>query len=290
MSTQVLYKTKKFSELAEAYEVDDKSKFLIHDGKGLKRISKADFDKKFTDWKGIHEPMLIVLEQNGAPFHNNIYRGKYLGDQFTDEQHNVIADGTFKDMYIGDYWEIKGYKYRIAAFNYYYMTGDFGQKCYKNHITLVSDKIIDKKPMDTRTTTTSGYLKSTFRVEQLPNIRKKIEDLFNKHVLKHRRLLSSASENGRATKFEWDDSDIEVMNESQVYGISVCSNGNCNITNDNRQFPLFAMDISRSYIEETYWLHNIYNKDSFACVLEDGNADARQSSIDLGIRITFSIN
>ena len=61
---------------------------------------------------------------SGAGAHNSIYRGKYLGASVTAEQYSAIAAGTFDDLYIGDYWTIGGVNYRIAAFDYYYRSGD----------------------------------------------------------------------------------------------------------------------------------------------------------------------
>lgn len=46
--------------------------------------------------------------------HRNIFRGKSLGESITAEQLEVIRDGSFRDLYVGDYWEINGTKYRIA--------------------------------------------------------------------------------------------------------------------------------------------------------------------------------
>ena len=52
-------------------------------------------------------------------FHNSIFRGKNLGTEVTAAQYAAIADGSFTDMYIGDYWVINGRRYRIAHFDYY---------------------------------------------------------------------------------------------------------------------------------------------------------------------------
>lgn len=54
--------------------------------------------------------------------HNNIYRGKYLGNEFSFEQYVRICMQDFSDFYIGDYWgsnNLGSIKYRIAAINYF---------------------------------------------------------------------------------------------------------------------------------------------------------------------------
>ena len=40
--------------------------------------------------------------------HRNVFRGKNLGEFITDEQLAAIRDGSFDDLYVGDYWEING--------------------------------------------------------------------------------------------------------------------------------------------------------------------------------------
>lgn len=54
--------------------------------------------------------------------HKMIYRGKNLGSELTTDQKFEIQNGSFRDLYIGDYWEINGVKYVIVDFDYWYET------------------------------------------------------------------------------------------------------------------------------------------------------------------------
>lgn len=62
---------------------------------------------------------------NAGFAHNLIYRGKCLGDKPTAEQWAAIKNGTFDDMYLGDYWTGVGESgwtdlyWMIVHFNYY---------------------------------------------------------------------------------------------------------------------------------------------------------------------------
>lgn len=51
-------------------------------------------------------PSIDVLNYNNAGAHNSIFRGKNLGTAITAEQLANIRDGSFKDLYIGDYWRL----------------------------------------------------------------------------------------------------------------------------------------------------------------------------------------
>lgn len=50
------------------------------------------------------------VPMSNAGFHNSVYRGKYLGTAVTDTQWTAIGNGTFEDLYIGDYWTIGRYQ------------------------------------------------------------------------------------------------------------------------------------------------------------------------------------
>jgi len=81
-------------------------------------------------------------EPAGAGFHNSIYRGKWLGESPTEKQLEAIENGTFKDLFIGDYWSgNSGINYRIAAFDYYYGVGK--KPCNKHHAVIVPDQTLN---------------------------------------------------------------------------------------------------------------------------------------------------
>ena len=114
---------KKIMELEALAKAESTYNMLMHDGNGLKRIP---LDLAMTG-----------LIYNNAGAHNAIYRGKYLGDHVTDEQWTEIHNGTFRDMYVGDYWVINGITWRIAAFDYWLNHGDTA--CTKRIIVIVPD-------------------------------------------------------------------------------------------------------------------------------------------------------
>ena len=81
--------------------------------------------------------------------HNGCFRGKYLGDTITAEQLDAIYTGTFDDIYVGDYWTIRGMNWRVAAINYFlnYSQGNYNGSTHpaptENHVILFPDDVID---------------------------------------------------------------------------------------------------------------------------------------------------
>ena len=179
---------------------------------GLKRLMAQSVklkDGSYIDSSGVWDiatgkdlaTALSILLADGAGAHNGIYRGKYLGDAATDEQYAAIADGTFRGLYIGDYWIIGGITYRIAAFDYYYNNGDTA--CTIHHVVVVPDTCLYNAQMNTSNTTKGGYVGSAMYTSNLASAKTTIKAAFSGHVLKHRIFLTNAVSNGRASDGAW---------------------------------------------------------------------------------------
>lgn len=235
---------------------------------------KADYASKFPDNAGAH---------------NSIYRGKNLGTSVTAEQYANIANGTFKDMYIGDYWIINGTKYLIAAFNYYYNTGNLLLR--QNHITLVPESPMYNHVMNDTNTTEGGYVGSKMYTEGLEQAKSIIKTDFSGHVVKHRRILCNAVSNGQASGTSWYDSEVELMNEMMVFGSIIngrATYGRFNVGVERTQLPLFALRPDLASIG--YWLRDVCSATNFAYVTYYGNPHYTNASSSLGVRPVFSIS
>lgn len=83
--------------------------------------------------------------QDNAESHNNIYRGKNLGRSLTNIQLQGIKDGTFKDLYVGDYFDFGTQKLRVAHLDYFLertissLEGHL--PLFTHHLVLISDHI-----------------------------------------------------------------------------------------------------------------------------------------------------
>lgn len=230
----------------------------------------------------------------GAGSHNAIYRGKNLGSSVTTEQFAAIAAGTFDDMYIGDYWVINGVNWRIAAFDYYYRTGDID--CTTHHVVIVPDTVLYTAQMNTSDVTTGAYIGSAMYTRNLANAKTAINNAFGSgHILSHRQYLQNAVTNGYASAGSWYDSTVELMTEQNVYGCKVhgdCINGTIfpdSYTVDKSQFPLFALDPTKVNIRNSYWLRDVASSESFCQVYATGDASIDSASVSYGVRPAFSI-
>ncbi len=251
-----------------------------------------------------NEPLIGGVHNAGV--HNAIYRGKNLGSAVTSAQWAEISAGTFKDMYIGDYWTINSIIWRIAAFDYWLNCGD--TSCTTHHIVIVPDSNLltgDGSTtywMNATNITTGAYVGSDFYTGNNSNTGKaqcqsKIQSAFGSaHILTHREYLKIAVTNGYESAGSWYDSDVEMMTEQMVYGCKVfgnCINGTnvpASYTIDNAQLPLFALDHSKICNRANWWLRDVASSAGFADVGNDGAcAYSGASNTWIGVRPAFGI-
>ena len=279
--------TKKFADLEAILSVTGTEQMLIHDGNGVKVITVENLHKGLqTDIDSVRNVLA-----DGAAAHNCIYRGKNLGTSVTEEQYAAISSGKFTDLYIGDYWVIKGVTYRIAAFDYYYNCGD--TNFTKHHVVIVPDTSLYKAQMNTSNVTTGGYTGSAMYKSNLAQAKSTIKAAFGSaHVLTKRELLTNAVNGNTPSGWAWFDSDVELMNEVQVYGSVAwgAHDGNgYNVASGDGQFPLFMFDRTKLHNREDYWLRDVSSATSFSYVGYTGYADSYRASGSRGVRPAFCI-
>lgn len=279
--------TKKFADLEAILSVTGTEQMLIHDGNGVKVITVENLHKGLqTDIDSVRNVLA-----DGAAAHNCIYRGKNLGTSVTEEQYAAISSGKFTDLYIGDYWVIKGVTYRIAAFDYYYNCGD--TNFTKHHVVIVPDTSLYKAQMNTSNVTTGGYTGSAMYKSNLAQAKSTIKAAFGSaHVLTKRELLTNAVNGNTPSGWAWFDSDVELMNEVQVYGSVAwgAHDGNgYNVASGDGQFPLFMFDRTKLHNREDYWLRDVSSAPNFSIVGFNGRADYYGASNSFGVRPAFCI-
>lgn len=279
--------TKKFADLEAILSVTGTEQMLIHDGNGVKVITVENLHKGLqTDIDSVRNVLA-----DGAAAHNCIYRGKNLGTSVTAEQYAAISSGKFTDLYIGDYWVIKGVTYRIAAFDYYYNCGD--TNFTKHHVVIVPDTSLYKAQMNTSNVTTGGYTGSAMYKSNLAQAKTTIKAAFGSaHVLTKRELLTNAVNGNTPSGWAWFDSDVELMNEVQAYGSVAwgAHDGNgYNVASGDGQFPLFMFDRTKLHNREDYWLRDVASATTFSNVGASGRAGNTYASHSYGVRPAFCI-
>ena len=250
--------------------------------------------------------------------HNNIFRGDDLfAKGYTiDDICAMIADGSFSDIYIGDYFTLSGSienvpcfveqtgddgtkslvestqtvtyntKFRIAGLDTYLNTGDTAFTAH--HAVIVPDKNIGTNRMNSTNTAVGGYVNSFMFASVLPVYNTHFDVKLNNHVLTHREILSSSATNSTANNWEWHDIKINLMSEPEVYGSNLWGN-KYDAGVNYRQFPLFR--IASKYIcdRNWCWLKAVAEGNEFVAMTSNGNATRNGAGVALAVRPCFCI-
>ena len=230
----------------------------------------------------------------GAGSHNCFYRGKNLGTSVTSAQWSAISTGKFDDLYIGDYWVINSVNWRIAAFDYYYNTGDTA--CTTHHVVIVPDTSLYTAKMNDAATAAGAYVGSKMYTANLASAKTTINSAFGAaHILNHRNILKNAVSGNFETGDSWYDSAVELMTEANVFGCFIyanCRQGENWATRsqlDRSQYPLFGYRPDLISNGSTYWLRDVAYEASFCMVESKGTSGNKAANSTLGVRPAFCI-
>lgn len=270
------------SELTQINELVSGNKLLVGTTDGNKAIAAED--------------ALFAMLDGFAPveLRRVLFRGKNLGTALTAVQKAAIKDGSFKGMFLGDYWSIGGRIWRIVDMDYWYNCGDTAFTSH--HLVIMPDEALYNVQMNTTNVTTGGYVGSEMYKSNLANAKTIVNAAFQGSVLTHREYLCNAVANGRPSGGAWFDSSIELPNESMMYGhphFSPTSDGStvpAIYTISKTQLALF-MVCPRFIVNRAYnqWLRDVVSSADFADVVSDGNTNYYGASNSFGVRPVFPV-
>lgn len=269
------------SELTQINALTADDKLLIGTAEGNKAIGADDALFAILD-------AFVPKEQRRM-----IYRGKNLGAVVTEEQKANIKNGTFKGFFLGDYWTIGSYTWRIVDFDYWYNCGDTAFT--SPHLVIMPDKPLYNAQMNETNITTGGYTGSLMYTENLAQAKTLAASSFGDLILTHREYLTNAVTDGHASAGAWFDSTLDLPNEIMMYGCHVyaaMNNGTViptNYTIGKTQLALFTVVPKLISNRATFWLRDVVSSATFACVTNGGNTGCGSASDSRGVRPVFAI-
>ena len=271
--------------------------------------NKDDGSKKLATEEYVTNLVCI----NNAGFHNSIFRGKDITSYLTDGSlYTRISNGTFEDLFVGDYIIQNNITWRIAGFDLYLHKGDI--ELTQHHAIIVPDKRLTDCRMKASDTTVNGYRNSSgcdYTMTEVLNTY--ITPVFGNHVIEIRNLLTRGinetgynrygTNSGCSNEVRWYSRKVDLMNEVQVFGSIIWSSSGYDIGSDNCQLPLFRLApefiADRSYENlhqdenpelTWYWLRDIASASSYAGVDTYGNSSGYPASKAAGVRPYFYID
>lgn len=276
----------KITEYPSVTVLADSDLFLLDGTGGTRTISGANIP-------------YAILNLIGPDTHRAFFRGKNLGTTLATGQKTAIQNGTFTDLWLGDYWEIGGVKWRIADFDYWYGSGD--TEFTSHHLVIVPDSNLGTAKMNDTSITTGGYTGSLMYGTNMATAKSSITSAFGSAIKTRREYLINAVTSGYPSDGAFTDSTIELMNEPMVFGSYIYTpsgDGAVTVkryTNSPTQLALFR--VRPDFINKpegaeariSYWLRDVVNSTSFVCVNAYGAPQDASANQEYGIRPAFAI-
>lgn len=246
---------------------------------------------------------LASISQKGTETpeqHRMIFRGKNLGTSVTQAQKTAIQNGTFDDLYVGDYWEIGGVVWRIVDIDYWLHCGDTAFE--NHHLVIMPDRNLYNARMNSSNITDGGYVGSEMYTTNLEQAKTIITNAFGSAVLSHREYLINAVTNGKPSGGSWYNSTVELPGEIMMYGSNIRSVSGSDGTTvaytgtiSKSQLalfqiaPKFIVPYNSSGSRSGIWLRDVVSSSVFAYVLYYGLADWHGASYSGGVRPVFAV-
>ena len=260
----------------------------------------------FADGKELATNDFYSMVPDGAQTHNNIFRGANLWALNATHIAN-IQNGSFKGMFIGDYFTINDSSYVIAGINYKKNHGD--NSSLGNHLVLMPQDW-SKTPtqtlaqdgktthyMNDTDTTEGGFAGSKLYKTYLPQIQTKLESDFGAHLMTFRTVVSThVDDSGAPDQGEWRDAKVSIPNEVMIFGSLLNGNNKngswYNVGDEDSQLPLMRLNDSERCNNRAgaFWLRDIHSASGFASAGNLGDANwAGASDTWSGVRAFFLI-
>lgn len=287
----------KMTDYNSVQNLKENNIFVIDGPDGTKQITAHDLaDSLIGISLKTSDDLYDILDDVIPPVQRRMmWRGKNLGAVVTDDLYEEIDAGTFKGIFLGDYWEIGGRIWRVVDFDYWYDCGD--TSCTTHHLVIMPDHQLYTGQMNTTNNTTGAYVNSAMYKTGLAEAKTIVNGAFTAaHVLNHREYLQNATTSGYASAGAWFDSTAELPNEPMMYGSYIhtpAGNGTIVVNRHTiSKTQLAGMRVNPTLINphrETQWLRDVVSAVYFARVSHNGYAYYYDASNALGVRVVFGL-
>ena len=285
----------KFSEYDQVTSLLAANVFMLDGANGTKIMTAANLTKGLAGLMD-NDTLFSMLDEIGSPkLHRMIFRGKNLGTSLTNDQKAQISAGTFKGLWLGDYWVIGGVTYRIADFDYWYNCGSTAFT--RHHVVVIPDSKLYSAKMNDTNITEGGYYGSKMRgvmVEEtftpyaegcgLASALSTFTTAFGSALLTHPDYICNAVADGKESAGAWVDSIVDLPSEIMMYGTSVRTPSPRLYTCNQIQLALMQADVRFIRTREDIWLRDVVSATDFADVNCIGDASDYNASPSLGVR------
>lgn len=253
------------------YDPDLKPNYLL-----LISNPSTEINGKIDLYNGFYKIYDAAMSNNTAS-KRSLYRGRSLGTTVSSEQYEEIHNGTFHNMFLGDYWDINGIRWVIVDFNYWYGIGPASLAVYTPHVVVMPNDKLYLAPMTDlmsgTITSITGYYGTKLRNQGLSQALLTAQEAFGgNHLLSHPEFISNnitykydtpgvgGSVKEVITTGAWYSTVITIPNEIMITGKNMLSSESSLLYNTDSYNQLAAMSINKNLTiaaRHTMWLRDI---------------------------------
>ena len=284
--------------------------------KALKKLIDIDRLKEFKS--KLNAQNVFESWPDGAEAHNAMWGGRDITAAFNNGTVSAnIANGTFKDIFPGDYITkqvtiprafaddnvtviFDGGTYTvnwvIADCDYWINKGNTATTAH--HVAIVPQVPIFNARMHSTNTTDGGYAGSDMYRKIIPACARGIFHAFgSRHILEFRDGITNSVDTSYVSSGIpqwtgtpgwwgiWALARCNLMSEKMVYGAPICAAGAMDNTMATRQMSAFRLSERLiKYNRHAWWLRDVVHSARFASSDVDGSANATSASSLLGVR------
>lgn len=236
--------------------------------------------------------MVYAIFDDIPAMHNAIYRGRNLGTTISEEHKQAIRTGSFKDLWLGDYWTRATWKYTIAAFDYWYGAANVNAK---HTITILAERPVESLRYHSGSIIDQAITEVYQNAMVAYNIN--ATATFGENAVIGRRVAFVRKLDGQGYPSEvgYVVSQITFPTAPMIFGTPGPTVVKNDITmanaeyNDNIQLPLLRIRPDLAFVGSTYWLHGIAGPNSAQYADASGGIDMGAPTVVRGIRPVFGI-
>ena len=229
-----------------------------------------------------------------------ICRGNDLGYSVSASQKTAIQNGSFVNMFVGDYWTINGVRWRIVDLDYWYKKGT--PALNSHHVVLMPDTNLYQQRMNSKDVTTSGYTGSEMFSSGLTPAINAAVSAFGSNSIPTRYVMldhNTIKDSGIPYNTYEEPLLVEIPTEEMITGLKVASTfgriaprsiSGFPATAGNRQLAIYqVMGIRPDNENLGFWLRDTASPYDFACIYLNGDIGIHNASKTYGVRPVFAM-
>lgn len=263
------------------------------------RVHDGSFDDLYLgDYFTVHLTTDLYTRFTGSAFESGVdYYEMGGGTDVTARTWTLTEDETPQSgkTYATKLTKTENITLMFAAFDYYYNIGDTAIATHHAILIPRGAGFVTTANMNPTNTTAGGYYGTDMHQITLPCYAKSLKTALNNHLLAHRTWLTTtvnastpsmagAGLTGAASASAWKTTELQLMNEIQLYGSMAWSSSAYDVGVDNEKLPVFNFINPVQFASNHFWLRTVASSTYFAHCSNNGYANANAATYALSVR------